>query len=209
MSKRPLLVYCAYPIIDQDKEPSWVATINYVMENNNLEGISLYRPFYSIESQSHIHNLLEKETDNQELDSLMHLMRIEANIRPDNLKMALDLENRLNYSKNLVMKELWVLSKADIVVADCDASDRGDRDMALMVGRLLNLPIIGVANKFITGPWLAVLTNSLTSTINLADNLKALAYQIWQAEAQEEPVKVEEAETEPEKPKKKKTKNGL
>lgn len=186
MSKRPLLIYCAYPIIDRDSEPNWVSILEYVINNKILEGIHIYRPFYPIKSQESIHSILEIEKATN-LDFLTEALQLEKNYTPTSLKEALVRENHEGYSNRLIGKELWLLANSDIVVADCDLSDKGDRDMILMSARLLAKPTVGICNKFIIGPWLNALTKYKTSDIDLPDLLKLIANGIWQEE-KEEPV---------------------
>lgn len=186
MNKRPLLVYCAYPIIDRDSEPNWVTILEYVISNKILEDIYIYRPFYSIESQESLHPVLENK-NSTDLGFLLEALQLENQYSPTSLKEALEAENHGGYANRLVGKELWVLANSDIVVADCDLSDRGDRDMILMSARLLAQPTVGVCNKFITGPWLNALTKYKASDKDLPDLLKLIANGIWQEE-KEEPV---------------------
>jgi hypothetical protein len=167
MNHRPLLVYCAYPILDRETEPEWVHVLTHVKENNLLKGIELYRPFYSLEVQAHLTEILKENSED---------------LIPINIVDAIKLEESKEYSKNLILKELWVLSKADMLIADLDLSDKGERDMPLTLAKVLNIPTIGVTNKFIQGPWLSALTSYKADTTNLAAMIQSIANLMWDNE---------------------------
>lgn len=179
MTNPKLLVYCAYPIIDQSKEPQWVDVLNHVqLENKLLENVLVYRPFYSLSEQGKLEEILGLPSATADLDAIVRLLDLDASYLPKSLEDAIKLENNREFSDMLVLKELWILSKCDIMVADLDLADRGERDMPLTIAKLLKMPIIGVTNKFIQGPWLSSFTTYQTNTMNLPDMLQALANQI-------------------------------
>jgi hypothetical protein len=180
MSNRPLLVYCAYPILDRESEPEWVHVLTHVKENNLLTGIELYRPFYSLDVQAHLTDTLKENSE--DLTTLVNMLNLDKKLIPSNIIEAIKLEEGKEYSKNLILKELWVLSKADMLIADLDLADKGERDMPLTLAKVLNIPTVGVTNKFIQGPWLSALTSYKADTTNLAAMVQSIANLMWENE---------------------------
>jgi hypothetical protein len=179
MTQNKLLVYCAYPIIDQSKEPQWVDVLNHVqLENKLLTNVFIYKPFYGLDVQLKLQEMLSLPSATSDLEAVVRLLDLDVSSVPKSWEEALSLESNREFSEMLVLKELWILSKCNIMIADLDLADRGERDMPLTIAKLLKLPIIGVTNKFIQGPWLSAFTTYKTNTLNLPDMLQALANQI-------------------------------
>lgn len=194
------LVYCNYPILDQQDEPDWVGLLRYVQTQGSLQGVYFYRPFMSLEHQGleEVLSVRNPERDAQllQLAKIIRLDHIltgytvrQSHPYPEYSDIVAE-ERRSNMHSHIpVLKDLWVLSRADIVVTDCNTPDHGTKDMVALLARMLGIPSVSLTDRFLVGPWLHTTSDFTVKTLQLADLLEMLAKRI---ESQPQPENTSE-----------------
>lgn len=167
-----MLVYCSYPLLDTVGEPEWVGTLIYAKQQGSLEGITLYRPLLTLAGQDYLEAKLDRKGD--DVLSVINMLHLQDTYLPESVADVELLETPKGDSLKVVTKELWVLSKADVLVVDCGNPSHGEKDMLLMAARLMHIPVIGVGNSFINNPWLVQMTNYRCSSGDLPNLLNMI-----------------------------------
>lgn len=165
------LLYCNYPVLEHDREPEWVGMLDRAATAGKLN-CSLYRPFVPAGEQVHLQEFLEKEGSSR-LATVAALLNINMGDKIG-YDILLRIEQNIQYSSNVIIKDLTVLSVCDLVVTDCDTPDYGTRDNIHILAKMVGIPTINVNNKFIEGPWLHALGDYRSKTDHLINLVNAL-----------------------------------
>jgi len=175
-------VYCNYALIDQTEEPDWVGMLLLLQEEKAIENLEVYRPFVPLTSQKLQSFIETSEKGNEKLLHVQNLVGLNqvfetwnkqpAKTRPNYHDIA-DAENLgREFSHTHILKDLWVLSKCDIIVTDCNTADQGTKDSLHILGRMLGLRTIGVCDRFLISPWSQLLNDFTVTTPALPEVLE-------------------------------------
>lgn len=147
------LVYCAYPVLDHDKEPDWVEKLadNPFVKR---EGWALYRPALGF---------LENAERMEVLAALNRPARIDATqaaalkLDPALLEGLGAVRERVSVADrgpflDVSFKRMYALLRADVVIADLNAPDHGDKTHETLYAYLMDVPVVGIAHRFILSP---------------------------------------------------------
>jgi len=151
------LIYCAYNLMEQDGPPDWIQKFktNPVVRQ---ERWSIYDPYFTF-------------TENVGTDvGLMSRLNDEARLKKiDPVALKLDPQllspigvvlDRIKVSDNsptidIPFRELYVLLRSDIVLADLNSMGHGEVSQEVMYGYLFGVPVVGLSHRFILSPWIA------------------------------------------------------
>jgi len=147
-------LYCCHAILDQTEEPDWVEKLS----NHPLlqqERWALYRPTLGfIEQLNGNTTLLASLSRSIELSEPI---RTALKLDPDLLEPLGKVVGRLERSDHhpsldVAFKRLYALLRSDIMLVDMNEPDHGCRSQEVMYAYLSNVPIVGIAHRFILSP---------------------------------------------------------
>jgi hypothetical protein len=178
-----MIIYCAYPILNQTEEPVWMNILKYAVGNKLITNTSVYSSFTSLTEQESLHSIIGdinyKSTEKGDIYSLLDSLNISDIYVPTSLEEVLALDDSQGNSLKIVTKDLWVLTKANLLIVDCDTPSYGEKDMLLTVANLIGIPTIGVSNNFIISPWSAQLTSYRCKTNELPGMVNMISKSLY------------------------------
>jgi len=152
------LIYCAYPIIDQDTVPEWVgATRAHPLVRR--EGWSLYSPAEGF--VDNFGNVPLAAALSRAEPAQVAVRNQEALKLDPGLFMSIgEVVHRIKASDeapttDVSFKDLYVIIRSDIVLVDLDRMDHGERSQEMAYAYLCGVPTVGIAHRFIFSPWVA------------------------------------------------------
>lgn len=147
-----------------------------------------YRPFLpllnqqeSLEAMDQVQsNVANKKKINDRLEKLksfyllgnlwLDLVYKSDHITYSSLVSAYDDNSHI--SLNLVQKNALFLLCSDLVVADCNSTDFGERSFDIFLANLLEIPVMGTSERFLNSPWLHLATTAMVKSSELTTVLK-------------------------------------
>lgn len=147
------LIYCAYALIDRQQEPDWVGKF---ADNEFVkrEGWALYRPMLGfMENASSLATVAA-------LDRPARVSAAEAatlKLDPDLLKPLAKVRDRVGIADNgpfldVSFKRLYALLRSDVLLTDLNVPDHGCRASETLYAYLVDVPVVGIAHRFILSP---------------------------------------------------------
>lgn len=175
-------VYCNYALMDQSTEPDWVQMLLLLEKEKAIDKLEIYQPFVPLTSQKLQAFIETSEKGNEKLlhvQSLVGLSQVFEtwNKQPDktrpNYHDIVDAQEwGIEFSHTHILKDLWVLSKCDIVVTDYNVADQATKDSLHLLGRMMGLRTIGVCDRFLISPWSQMLNDFTVTTPALPEVLE-------------------------------------
>ena len=176
-----LLVYCSYPILGQQSEPSWVSSLSDVLSRNKGQ-YCLYRPWLTLEDQlknSDLQQCLVKDP-NPILGNNSSLFKI-----PDRVFSPVsDVINDLLFFDGtdphvlMPIKDLYCLVRSQILIADISLPSYGEVPSDVLLAYMANIPVIGITNRFVNSPSLVSKMEALITAPNVSTVISKLIPQL-------------------------------
>ena len=154
--KKPekMLIYLSYPVMDISSEPWYIQTL---IDNTPKHWV-FYRPLFPIQEQPELIDRLKYFIPEDRKQKLALTPSTKTLSVSEHTVLTLVEEFSSvpppNHSTLLMLRDLSILSISDIVVVSCDNPDFGGRSMELLWSNILDIPTMGIVDRFLLGPWL-------------------------------------------------------
>jgi hypothetical protein len=160
------LIYLSSSMMDQSREPTWFPMImNHPLAR--AEGWVFYNPWRLLREQPLVAKIIFEREPCKRLLTNYETLKLDSellSILNDKLALRLDSADRTNTTSDLVLKDLYVLIRSDVMVVDLDVPSHGGKSQETYIASLGDIPIIGVTSRFVLTPWLLRLVDVLVPT---------------------------------------------
>jgi len=155
-----MLIYLSYPLMDYDEPPRWVEPFKRSLMGQ-MENWSYYDPILgfsgNIESEAGLVGIL---SDPKRVSALAVQAAGHLRLDPDLFKPLSEALPRLRVADSsptadVAFKNVYALLRSNVVVADLDNPDHGEKTQEVMYAYLIGVPVVGVAQRFMFSPYVA------------------------------------------------------
>lgn len=160
------LVYCSYNLIDQDATPDWVDKFiaNPLVQK---EKWAVYNPINGFGGNLESNLALPAALSIGSVPEAVVRGYKTLKLDPMLLEPLGTVLSRLRAadespSIDVAFKSLYVLLRSDIVLVDLNQPGHGEASQEVVYAYLSDIPIVGVAHRFILSPWMI---NKLSAVI--------------------------------------------
>lgn len=152
------LVYCSYNLIDQDGIPDWVEKFiaNPVVQKDRW---SIYNPIHGF--TAHIEGKLSMTAALADAVIPKEIQRSHKILKLDPMLFAplSEVLPRLRAADesptlDVAFKSLYVILRSDVMLVDLNEAGHGESAQEVLYAYLCNIPVIGIAHRFILSPWM-------------------------------------------------------
>lgn len=155
-----MLIYLSYPLMDYDKPPAWVEPFKRSLVVQ-MEHWSCYDPILgfsgNVESDPGLVGILSnpKRVSALAVKAASHLRLDPELFNP--LSKALPRLQAADAAPtaDVAFKNIYALLRANVVVADLENPDHGEKTQEVMYAYLIGVPVVGVAQRFMFSPYVA------------------------------------------------------
>ncbi len=159
------LVYCSYNLIDQDGIPDWVIKLiaNPIAQKDRW---AIYNPIHGftahLEGKLSMTAALADATIPQETQRNHKVLKLDPMLFQP-LSEVLPRLRAADDSPTLdvAFKNLYVILRSDVVLVDLNQAGHGESAQEVLYAYLCNIPVIGIAHRFILSPWMANKLNAV------------------------------------------------
>jgi len=153
------LIYCSYSIMDQDSAPDWITKMpqNPVVQR---ERWGFYNPALGfVENFEHDLRIAAALSDQTRIKPLAFQNQQQLRLDPMLFHPLTKVMDRMKAndqgpSVDLPFKNLYALIRSDIVLLDLNVPEHGEKSQEVLYAYLCNIPVVGIAHRFILSPWI-------------------------------------------------------
>jgi len=153
-----MLIYASHPILGYQEEPAWVQSVSdHVSKKQHV----LYRPRKPFSDM--MQNKFFVEAMQKEPRPYVTQFGVPSDVVVP-LEQLIDDFERDDLHDILVFRDLYVLSRADLIIIDGNNPTYGGTAMETMLASQIGVPSILVSDRTVPGPWMRSFTDMTTSS---------------------------------------------